>query len=271
MVERRTLVGVIAAVLVAVLLLGAVGVGYLLYDFTRPVPESYTHVYDYEVTIGTDATLENVTIYLPVPALDGDSPIGAAVVAGSDGLVEAPADWKYRLVDTEHGTMLAVSTATLPPRYERRPMPRPLPPGAESPTPGGTPTPTPRRVLDAYRIDVELGANDTIDTRAPVGTEPTLVPRNDAVEAECTTPVTEGAVCRRFSTRAYLAYDAPDDATVRVFVRYSGTNSWFAGGWTGNSFDQTVSFEATGPRDGWLVVAAHEQVGVGNYPVGRKG
>lgn len=250
---------------VGILLLLAFGGGYLLYDFTRPVPESASHVYDYEVAIQADATLTNVTLILPVPALGTESVVGTALVEGTDGLVETPPGWTYRLVETERGRMLAISAPTIPPRIERRPVPRPISPDGPTPAPGETPSQTPRQILDAYRIDLELGAEGPIETREPVGVEPTLVPRGRVTEVACRTPVPEGTVCRQFSTRASLNYETPENTTVEVYIQYSGTNSWFDGGWTGNSFDQTVSFTATGPQQGWHEVDAYEVVGLGNY------
>lgn len=266
---NRRLRAVGAVALVALLVVGGVlAVG--VWQFTRPVPESYSHTAEYRASIRPDATLTNVTLYLPLPVDGGASPVGDALGAGSVGGVDAPANWSLEVADTEYGPMLAVSLPTLEPAYRERPPPRPIDPDAETATPGAaTPTPDPQvtsvRTLEDYLVRVEVAFEEPIDTRSPVGSEPVLRPRFDATDAECPFPAPESTVCREFGTRMFLSYDAPANATVAVTVSYEARNDWFAGGWTGNDFRQSTRTVATGDGPGWVAVRGTEAVGEGTY------
>jgi len=266
--DRRLRIGIVVGTVVLLVVVGAVG--FALYQFTRPAPESYTHTAEYRASVQPDATLTNVTLYLPLPVESGASPVGDALVAGSSDAVDAPPDWTFAVAETEYGPMLAVSVPTLEPAYRERPPPRPLDPDEEPATPGAaTPTPdpqeTPIRTLDDYLVRVELALDEPIDTRSPVGSEPVLRPRFDATDAACPFPAPESTVCREFGTRMFLSYDAPEDATVEVSVSYEARNDWFAGGWTGNGFRQSTRTVATGDGPGWVAVPATEAVGEGTY------
>ncbi|WP_435061989.1 hypothetical protein [Halobaculum sp. EA56] len=263
----------VALVVVAVILLVAAGaVGFALYQFTRPVPESYTHTAEYRAYVQPDATLTNVTLYLPLPVENGSSPAGDALVAGSPGVVDAPPGWSFAVEDTAYGPMLALSFPTLEPNYRERPPPRTVDPapGGTTAAPGtGTPTlapgRTPIRTLDYYLVGVRLAFAEPIDTRTPADSEPVLRPRLNATDVRCDELSGEDAVCRRFGTRMYLSYEAPENATVDVLVTYEGYNEWFAGGWTGNSFRQSTRVVATGDGPGWVAVEGEETTGVGTY------
>ncbi|MFC7044405.1 hypothetical protein ACFQH6_02370 [Halobacteriaceae archaeon GCM10025711] len=78
--------------------------------------------------------------------------------------------------------------------------------------------------------------------------------------------MTDPTVCRQVESRLYASFDAPANATTTVVVRYEGWNTWFAGGWTGNSFEQWFHADITGPGDGWRAVTVEERVGFGRYP-----
>ncbi|MEF8854617.1 MAG: hypothetical protein V5A24_03865 [Haloarculaceae archaeon] len=54
----------------------------------------------YSVTLGTDATLANVTLLVPLPAAADGSPVAAAI-RGRTATV--PADWRAEVVETERG------------------------------------------------------------------------------------------------------------------------------------------------------------------------
>jgi hypothetical protein len=260
---------VVAVALVALLVVGgALAVG--VWQFTRPVPESYSHTAEYQASIRPDATLTNVKLYLPLPVTGGSSPVSDALRSGSSGAVDAPPDWSLDVVDTEYGPMLAVSLPTLEPAYRERPPPQPINPDAETATPGAaTPTPDPQatsiRTLEDYLVRVELAFEEPIDTRSPVGSEPVLRPRFDATDAECPFPAPESTVCREFGTRMFLSYDAPANATVEVRVSYKARNDWFAGGWTANGFRQSTRTVTTGDGPGWVAVQGAEAVGEGTY------
>ncbi|MFC7044404.1 hypothetical protein ACFQH6_02365 [Halobacteriaceae archaeon GCM10025711] len=162
-------------VLVAVLVAAVVGVGAfatLLYDFTRVDPDSVEHTYRYEVMIQPDQRLDDVTLYVPLPVENSSSPVGEAIA--ENARVEGSEEWTASVEETRYGPMLAIKAATLPPKYETRPAPQPIP------TDDATATPTHEEdvtVLRAYELTVELPANESIGTRSPVDSEPILQPR----------------------------------------------------------------------------------------------
>ncbi|MFC7070438.1 hypothetical protein [Halobaculum lipolyticum] len=266
--DRRLRVAL--AVVLVVLLVAAGAVGVAFYRFVQPVPESYSHTAEYRAYVQPDATLTNVTLYLPVPVENGTSPVGDALASGPPGAVDVPPDWSVSVADTASGPMLAVSVPKLEPNYRERPPPRPVTPGGPTDTPSAsTPTlapgTTPIRTLDYYLVHVELAFDEPIDTRSPVGSEPVLAPRANATAVECDLPGSGDRVCRRFGTRAFLSYDASANTTVDVLVTYEARNDWFAGGWTGNSFRQSTGVVVAGAGPGWVAATGEEEVGVGTY------
>lgn len=261
--DRRLRVA--AVVLAVVLLVGAGVVGFGVYQFLQPNPESYTHTYEYRAYVQPDTTLTNVTLYLPLPVEDGTSEAGDALANGSPAVTEAPPDWTFSVEETEFGPMLAVRLDELPPAYYSRPPPRSVTPGEGTPTPGETPTRTPITTLDYYLVEVQWASADPVDTRDPVGSEPVLAPRLNATTVDCDELEAPGATCRRFGTRAFLSYDAPENATTEVLVTHRGENWWFAGGWTGNSFEQSTGVAVRGDGPGWVALVGNETVGIGTY------
>ncbi|GGL26673.1 hypothetical protein GCM10009037_07920 [Halarchaeum grantii] len=268
MPARRTVVAVVAVALVvfAAVVGGAV---VLFWNFTQPVEESYTHEYEYRASVTPNATLTNATLYLPVPAEANETRVGAAVVdPGSvpNASVTRDANLSYAVVDTSAGPMLAVTAARIPAKTRTVSDPTPLPTG-DGPTTTADPAPVPgnHSVTDPYTVVVTLRTNHTIDTRSPVGDEPVLVPRRNAVEVSCDDPGAGDATCRHVESAVYADYDAPANASVEVFVSFTGSNWWFAGGWTGNEYHQYGSVELTGSHDGWTAVNVTERVGFGTY------
>ncbi|GGN07583.1 hypothetical protein [Halarchaeum nitratireducens] len=270
MPARRT----VFAVVLVVFALAVGGAAVLFWNFTQPVEESYTHEYEYRASVTPNATLTNATLYLPVPAEANGTRVGAAVVdprSVPNASVTRDATLSYALVDTPAGPMLAVDAARIPAKTRTAPDPTPLPtsdgPASDGPTTTADPAPAPgnHSVTDPYTVTVTLRTNHPIDTRSPVGDEPVLVPRRNAVEVSCDDPGAGDATCRNVESAVYADYDAPANASVEVFVSLTGSNWWFAGGWTGNEYHQYGSVDLTGSQDGWASMNVTERVGFGTY------
>lgn len=259
---------VLVVVLAAVGLVVAGAFGFAVYQFLRPQPESYTHTYEYRAYVQPNATLTNVTLYLPLPVENGTSTAGEALANRSAAATDAPPDWEFSVEHTTYGPMLAVSLDELEPADYTRPPPRPVTPGGGTAAPGtGTPTGTgtPVSTLDYYLVEVGWASDDPVDTRDPVGNEPVLSPRLNATTVDCDELDDPDATCRRFGSRAFLSYDAPANATMDVLVTYEGRNEWFAGGWTGNYFRESTGTVVRGDGPGWVAVTGEETTGVGTY------
>lgn len=113
---------------------------------------------------------------------------------------------------------------------------------------------------------VTVDAPYPLDAETPVGDEPTLPATSDRTATVCRPPTTEGASCFDYDTPLYLRYGAAADARVDLNVSFEGRNEWFAGGWAGNHYRETVGHSATGVQSGWVTADGHLVVAEGNYP-----
>jgi hypothetical protein len=238
-------------------------------SFLGPNPDSYTSSYEYTVGIDANATIQNATIRLPLPQRNGTAAVDASVVA-PNGTVEGAFD--ATVVETESGPMLELTTDELrvEPRYyrvvERNGQGRreEIARSAYDPS-------NPNHQMVATRtvgVSVSVDAEYPLETRTPVGTEPTFyasgaVTRN---ATDCRLPDRGETVCFAYDAPVYLAYDAPANASVSGIATVGGYNEWFAGGWTGNEYTDRVSFAATGSGSGWVTGEGYTETGRGNYP-----
>ena len=238
-------------------------------SFFAPNPDSYTATYQYDVGIDTNATLENVTIRVPLPQVDSASAVNASGIAPNgtvgDGVNGA-------IVETAYGPMLELTTDrfAVTTRYYRF---------VESNGTGyreeisreqyDADDPDHQRVDHrSISVSVSVAAEYPLETRAPVGTEPTLYD-NDAVTRElreCRVPDEPAEACFGYDAPVSLAYNTTENASVRGFAAVSGSNEWFTGGWTGNSYTDRVRFDAAGPQQGWRNATGYTVTGRGNYP-----
>ena len=95
--RRRTALWVLVA---GVTVVALIAVGWSLHTDAL-ARESHTSEYDFELRIDTDATLDDVTIYAPLP----DGPVGSVATAGD---LDARAGWSVSVVDHERGRLLRV-------------------------------------------------------------------------------------------------------------------------------------------------------------------
>ena len=56
--------------------------------------------YEYDIIIESNSTLQNVTLYLPVPVFGNESEVGLEMVNGD--YYNKPSNWNLSLEDTEH-------------------------------------------------------------------------------------------------------------------------------------------------------------------------
>jgi hypothetical protein len=267
--------GALAVLVVFALLLG----GLSLLGQQR-LERSTQSTYEYRVTVSTDRSLENATVYVPVPRTNGESELGdrfvedvrySREVPAMEGYDPdpAPVNFTYELVETEHGRMLAISA-------DRIEVSRVYYREVENETMGWReriapdeydPSDPTMGVMDDghFSFDVTLGANESIETADPFGTEPLLDPRYNRTDVECRFGVSERHRCYEYDGRVYASYDAGANATVYVSTELSGRNEWFSGGWTGNEYRQWSYTELRGPGTGWYRLEGELEVGNGRY------
>ncbi|EJN57587.1 hypothetical protein [Halogranum rubrum] len=237
--------------------------------FLGPNPDSYTSTYDYTVGIDANTTIQNATIRVPLPQTNGTTAVNASIVAPG-GTVDGAFD--AAVVETEYGPMLELTTDQL--RVETQYY-RIVEEGGQgrreeiSREEYDSSNPNHQKVtFRTVSVDVSLQAEYPLDTRAPLGTEPTFY-TDDAITrnaTECQLPNRGESVCYTYGAPMYLAYDAPANASVEGIATFGGYNEWFTGGWTGNEYTDRVQFAATGPQNGWIAADGYTETGRGNYP-----
>jgi hypothetical protein len=231
-VRRRSaalVVGVAALVVAGVVLAATVITG-------GPAADTESG-YGYHVTVETTATVESVTLLLPLPVRNGAVPAGRALVAG-EGTV--PVGWDLAVVGTRHGPMLRVRADAL----RAAPVPSP---GPDEPAAYG-----------AFELGVTLAADGPVAVRRARAAEPVLVPRYDETDTDCPNRVVDvgvdvdpvgGAACSRYEGRLFADYEAPANASLSVVVHASG--------WTRGTFGRrTYRDVAYGgvDRPGWTTL-----------------
>lgn len=238
-------------------------------SFFTPNPDSYTSTYDYSMGVDVGATLTDVTIRVPVPQRGGTAAVNATAVA-PNGSVEGVFD--ARLVETEYGPMLELTAETISvePRYYRFIEEDGAGRREEISESEYDPSNPNHQKVDRRSVGatVTLAAEYPLETRTPVGTEPTFY-ADDAVTrglAECSFPYADETACFAYDAPVYLSYNTSADGHVAASVSFTGSNEWFTGGWTGNSYYERVQFNVTGARDGWVTADGYTETGRGRYP-----
>jgi len=233
-------------------------------SFLAPNPESYTSTYDYSAGVDATGTLSDVTIRVPLPQVDGEVTYDASVV-------EPDEPFDATVVETEYGPMLELTADefVVETRYYRFVEEDGLGRREEIDETQYDPANPDhhKREQRTVRVHVTREATYPIDTRTPVGESPTFYGDRVTRElADCRIPYRDETACFAYDAPVYLSYDAAEDARVSGSVVFTGSNEWFAGGWTGNDYADRVAFETTGPQDGWVTANGTTEVGRGTYP-----
>ena len=262
MTLRRVLAVGLAAILVGA---AAIAGGLFVYgDYLYR--DSYGSDYVYEVRISPSAPVTNVTVSVPLPSHDGESPVDAAAVRHPF----TPAGWTYEVVETARGPTLRIRTDEIPtgPTYHYSVVENDRLVGWETITaeeydPGNE---SHLRVThDDVEVDVTVESDRTIDTRSPIESEPLLGPHENRTRTACFRAADEEEACYAYDGRAFVSYDAAPGTAVYVAVELHGTNSWWVFGWNFDEYSDRQSVEVVGPRDGWVVTEGRLETGQGNY------
>ncbi|MCU4973881.1 DUF5518 domain-containing protein [Halobacteria archaeon AArc-m2/3/4] len=240
-----------------------------------------TYEYEYEVTVTMDETLEDVTIYAPVPVENGSSELGdhfvetvqsnryVLVPEGHDPEPVDPVDFTYELVETERGSMLSISADRIEVttvhyrdvQNDSMGWSEWIPPEEYDPD-----DPEMGTSHDGdFRFAVSLPATEEIETADPFDGEPLLSPQSDRREIDCRWTVGDSHRCFEYDSVVYASYDTDDETEVTVHTRLSGRNEWFTGGWTGNEYRDSSSGQLFGPQNGWHRITGELAVGIGRY------
>lgn len=189
--------------------------------------------YRYHASVNPTAPLSNVTLRLPVPLRDGSVEFADALT-GDEGI--RPEGWSYAIVPTDRDPMLEVTIENLEPT--NRP----------------------------YSIELDVLSDGEIDTRDALENEPTLGGKSNLQGGECDFPHPDEwddrLRCYTYESAFYGEYE-PTETRVAVDATFTGENSWFNGGWTGNDYTDFTHGFVDGT--GWVSGQGSFREGVGRY------
>ncbi len=234
---------------------------FLLAGCSEPIEESFTHTIDYSVSVTFGELqgdvvkppsvdeIENVTVIVPLPALD--YPIDIENLS-------CPKGWKAEIVETPYGEMLKLSGEKVK-TWVMSPMPVPVEEGSNA-----TPTPTMVKRAASYDFELTLRPDREINTLNPIEGEFVLKPKFDLREVGCPEEYTKhyrNVKCYEYTTMLFYSSDPAVNADVVVWL--NGRNNWFQMGWTGNEFDDY--FFAHPNSSGWHEITGKLETGQGVY------
>ena len=260
-----------------VLLLFVLGSGCLENRNDEMYNDSLMSNYEYDIIIESNSTLQNVTLYLPVPVFENESEVGLEMVNGD--YYNKPSSWNLSLEDTEYGLMLKIETAEIQPVYHSLPVAVPEPePGSEDIE---DEIPEEEQIVESHEYSEEtpvlvsfdfgtsVKADHLINTRYPIGNESVLLPKHNLRESEedPTIPRSEHLNPEYFDYESlvYAHYDTSPDAEVQIFVELDGRNEWWIYGWQYNEYIDRIFIQLTGPQAGWVPAEGKLTTGDGIY------
>ncbi len=272
--RKMTIFGGFVLFFLFLLVLGSM---YLENESEEMYNDSLMSNYEYDIIIESNRTLQNVTLYLPVPVFENESEIGLEIVNGD--YYNKPSNWNLSLEDTEHGLMFKMETIEIKPVYHSLPVAVPEPePGSENiedeveeeeqiveSNEYSEETP----VLTPFDFGTNVKADHMINTRFPVGNEPVLLPKHNLRESEeePIVPRSEHLNPEHFDYESlvYAHYDTSHDADVQIFVELNSRNEWWIYGWQYNDYVDRISIRFSGPQEGWVKAEGKLTTGDGIY------
>jgi len=194
------------------------------YQSTRVSSFSYT------MSITTDSTLTNVTLFIPVPSdKQGNSPIISQFSAQK--MPGIPESWQTTLFDTGKATLVKIYIPAIIPAA-----------GATKENPY------------SLKIMSELPSENSIDTIHPITNSPVFLPITNLRQDVCSG---NGAAyggnpeCLTFQTSMYADYTADPNAVITIASSITGKNSWTVFEPQSNEYTSVISLLMHGENHGW--------------------
>lgn len=218
-------------------------VGYTIYGMytEREYRSSLVSTYSHSLTISTDGSLRNVTLFIPVPVTpEGNSPFAEQYSTRS--FTGIPESWETTLLGSSKATMLKIVT--------------PVVAGSD-----GTGF--------SVRTSLDERVAEVIDTRTPQDHAIVLRPLQEIHEVDCREfrDIGAGATCYRYKSAVYAEYEASDGTKVEVNASINGRNDWKIFSPAFNRYSNSLSVVLTGPQRGWTATDAVLLTGIGSYDV----
>jgi hypothetical protein len=197
--------------------------------------------YEYRVSIATDETLGNVTLYLPVPAR---GPGSSAVLEriGSGDIKGVPAGWNISLIGTEKFTMLDLTA------------------GEIGPSPPGSP----------YLLSLDTRVSRPINTKNAGSDDLVLRSVTQVIPAACEGRDPKASPemrCWLYQGPAYADYTSDGNERISVLVSLAGRNAWDVFGPSSNEYRDRLQFSFAGERKGWRTGDGSLVTGIGDYGI----
>lgn len=236
--------------ILAIILLIVAIFSWTFYQFDQSTRQSESHRYTYSIDLSYTTTIDNVTLFLPVPELNNTPLFIESILNGTSYGV--PPEWNVTLV-RENGTpMLAVRAARMVPDYHGYPiaiepgvsvLPTTLRPGHEysSDTP----------VLMPVSIVVTETSTSEIETRSPLDHEPIFFPGGGFTPGFGIPPTYNG-IAYDHQVPVYIWYTSDRPVSISLRIRVQGANMIWKGGWLSNTYSDTVVLEIANGTQGWL-------------------
>jgi hypothetical protein len=224
--------------------------------------QSYQSSYSYSVEISPNATLKNMTLYLPLMVLNNTSAIGEDII--KKNFNQNDTSWIYSLVETEHGLMLSMKTDEIDPSFHSR---------EGYVVKGSDPEETRLWTSDEYSnktpipdmisFSAMVNSNRTIDTMDPLINDLVLRPKYNVRHTS-----DEGYSFKKqydYESILYAEYEASPYAIVDITIHADGENSWWIMGWQGNDYSDWMTVQLSGPQKGWTKIDGFLGSGGGVY------
>ncbi|MDD1661508.1 MAG: hypothetical protein LUQ49_03495 [Methanomicrobiales archaeon] len=197
--------------------------------------------YEYRVSITSDAALENVTLYVPIPARGAEaSPVLAGI--GGGNLKGVPQGWSTSLIGTEKFTLLEVTARGM----QANPVGRP------------------------YVLSVNVKVQGPIDTRNAGTDDLVLVPaakRTPVVCGSMDAQASPEARCEMYQGSAYADFTASGNAHLSIFTLITGRNSWDVFGPSSNEYQDGLQVSFPAGTRGWRTGDGILVTGIGDYGI----
>jgi hypothetical protein len=234
----------LALFIFALSLLTVIFFAYVAWQFDQSSRQSERHTYFYTIDLSYTATIENVTLVLPVPELN-TTPFFVTSLLNKTAYGVSP-DWNLTVVRENETPMLAISAARMVPEYHGYPvaiepgtsvLPTTLVPGHEYSADTPVLMPVTVAVMETSMVE--------IDTRHPAGHEPLFFP-DGVFTPESNFPTFDHPV------PVYISYTSEHPAVVSLRVSVQGSNAIWRGGWLSNTYSDTVFLEIANGTQGWI-------------------
>ncbi|WP_261788793.1 hypothetical protein [Methanosarcina siciliae] len=184
------------------------------------------------MVLTTDSTLNNVTLYIPLPVINDTSYVGMDII--EQHFNNHDPSWEYSIVDTEHGLMVSMKNKKA-------------------------------RSID---LSTMVLSDQPIDTMNPLNNEMILIPKYNLTQNVNASGVySRTSEQFDYDSKMYAYYDASSNANVSISIYLNGRNEWWIGGWQYNSYWETMEVMLSGSQDGWTTVSGQLVTGEGTYDI----